>query len=318
MITHGGDIFSVARARGIDWRDMLDFSASINPLGPAPGVRDAITAALDEIVHYPDPYATRLTRALAQYWNVDHEAILVGNGATDLIHFLARAWPHERTSLVVPTFSEFHRAYPQAELVTSVWPTDGLLIVTNPNNPTGQLSCVPERRGPTLVDESFLEFTDEPATPNATIRLRSLTKFHAIPGLRVGALVGPPDLTRELRAKREPWTVNVIAEAAAIGSMRDLFHAAWTRAFVREEGERLYRALGQINGVHPLMPAANYIFATLDYDAAPLREHMLNRRMLIRDCSETPGVNGSAVRVAVRTRDENNRLIAAWREYKCG
>ena len=90
VITHGGNLFAVARAHGSHWRDLLDFSASITPLGPAPGVRDAIITALDEIVHYPDPYAARLTEALATNWNVEPDAILTGNGATDLIHFLAR------------------------------------------------------------------------------------------------------------------------------------------------------------------------------------------------------------------------------------
>lgn len=317
VIAHGGDIFATARALGIDWRDLLDFSASINPLGPAPAVRDAVVGALDEMVHYPDPYATRLTRALAVHWNIEPEAILAGNGATDLIHFLARTWPHERTTLVVPTFSEFHRAYPHADLVTTEWPADGLLVLTNPNNPTGQLIAVPERRGPTLVDESFLEFTNQGPAGNATLRLRSLTKFHAIPGLRIGALIGAPDLMRRLRQNREPWTVNVLAEAATIAAISDAGHAENTRTFVRREGQRLHALLDGLSGVYPVPPAANYIFCTLDYDASGLRRHLLQRNILIRDCTSMPGIGAPAVRVAVRTEDENNRLIAAWREYRC-
>ena len=315
VITHGGDLFAVARARGSDWRKLLDFSASINPLGPAPAVRQAVIAALDEIVHYPDPYATRLTQALAAHWNVDPDAILTGNGATDLIHFLARVWPQETTSLVVPTFSEFHRAWPHAKHVTTVWPDHGLLIVTNPNNPTGQLTYVPDRHGPTLVDESFLEFTEEPPTVHATLRLRSLTKFYAIPGLRAGALIGPPDLIRRLKTHREPWTLNVLAEAAVLASLRDPSHAARTREFVGRESRRMYDHLAKLRGVYPEMPAANFVYATLDYDASALCRHLLARDMLIRDCSDMPGIEQPAVRVAVRTMAENDRLIEAWETF---
>lgn len=314
-VTHGGEIFAAARASGRNWRDILDFSASINPLGPAPDVRCAIIDAIDQIVHYPDPYATRLTAALAAHWNVEPEAILTGNGATDLIHFVARMWPQERTALVVPTFSEFHRAYPKAEHVTESWPDDGLLILTNPNNPTGQISHIPKRRGPTLVDESFLEFAEEPSNSSATLRLRSLTKFHAIPGLRVGALIGPPDLMRTLRAKREPWTVNVLAEAALLTSLNDPAHAGKTREFVRREGNRLFELMSQLERVHPLQPTANYVFAGLDYPASSLRRYLAAQGILIRDCTDMPGIRHQAVRVAVRRPEENDRLIRTWQAF---
>ncbi|MEJ7608506.1 MAG: aminotransferase class I/II-fold pyridoxal phosphate-dependent enzyme [Bryobacteraceae bacterium] len=113
-LAHGGDIFSQACANGWDWHDVLDFSASINPLGPSPHVRKAIIASLDKIVHYPDRYSSDLVLRLAEEWSVDPDSILVGNGATELIHFLSRVWVHQNTTLIVPTFSEFHRAYPGA------------------------------------------------------------------------------------------------------------------------------------------------------------------------------------------------------------
>lgn len=315
MITHGGTVFATARQHGWSWRDVLDFSASINPLGPAPGVRPAIEAAMDEIVHYPDPYASRLVNALANQWNVEPECILAGNGATELIHFLARTLRAERVTLVVPTFSEFHRAWPDARLVRmeDSWPDDGLLVVTNPNNPTGRCVALRERRGLTLVDESFIEFTDLPsAIGSGRMVLRSLTKFQALPGLRVGALVGPPDVMRRLRVYREPWQVNVLAEAAALAAMTDREHARRTREYVAAERARVTAALGAAPSV------ANYVFVPLEYSADSLAQHLLDRRILIRVCTGMPGVDGEAVRLAIRTRSENDRLIEAWRDFSCG
>ena len=164
-VAHGGDIFAVARDRGWDWREVLDFSASINPLGLAPGVREAMIDAIDRVVHYPERHSTRLACALGEHWNIDPERILIGNGATELIHFIARVWPQPETTLVVPTFSEFHRAYPDASWAPAEspdsWPEEGLLILTRPNSPTGLDMYVPDgRQGPLMVDESFIEFTD--------------------------------------------------------------------------------------------------------------------------------------------------------------
>ena len=320
-VTHGGAVFAAARDLQCDWREILDFSASINPLGPAPGVRAAITDAIGRVVHYPDPYASRLQTALAEEWDVLPKRIIVGNGATDLIHFLARVWPVDAT-LVTPVFSEFHRAYPHAILLGAAepWPDDGLVVVTNPLNPTGAAALVPGgRKGVTLVDESFIEFTDLPTrvhAPNCIV-LRSLTKFHALPGLRVGAMVLPEWLAEELQPRREPWQVSVLAEAAALEALRDRYHQQQTREYVRAERQRLANAFAGWHGVrlHPTL--ANYHLARLDYSAAALCEFMRGQRILLRNCTGWPGVDGDAVRFAIRTREENDRLIEVWRTFPC-
>lgn len=317
---HGGTAMATAREHGWDWREILEFSASINPLGPSPRVRDAIAKAIDQIVHYPDPYASRLTAALAQRWNVDPSRILCGNGATDLIHFLARTWPHQHVTLAVPTFSEFHRAYPNAEHtgIHDQWPDTGLLVIVNPNNPTGEAVTLRRRTGFTLVDESFLDFTDLPTAMNSdsVLVLRSLTKFHALPGLRVGALVGPPDLIHMLRHFREPWQVNVLAEAAALAALGDEEHATQTRRYLLRERERLWPLLQELPGVLPFPTVANYFFAHVRYPADRLCQYLLERRILIRNCTGAPGVAGEAVRLAIRNAGENDRLLAAWREFQ--
>lgn len=316
-VTHGGNIFEAARELNCDWRDILDFSASINPLGPSPAVRDAITGAIDQIVHYPDPYACRLQTALAEEWNVDPERILLGNGATELIHFLARTW-RVQTTLITPVFSEFHRAYPAAP--QNEWPEEGLVITTNPVNPTGASGCFRTRRGSTLVDESFLEFTNLPTRmhePNCLV-LRSLTKFHALPGLRIGALVGPVDIMRQLRTQREPWQVNVLAEAAALAAIHDKEHQRHTNDYIAFERARLWDALTCLEGVQLHPTNANYYFAALDYPASSLCHYMKMRGVLLRNCDGIPGVPAPhAVRFAIRTRQENDKLLDLWRAFSC-
>jgi threonine-phosphate decarboxylase len=315
-MTHGGAVFTIARERGWRWQDVLDFSASINPLGPAPGVRDAIIDALDRITHYPDRFSTRLQDALAEEWNVEPDRIIVGNGATELIHFVARVWP-EQPTLFTPVFSEFHRAYPQAPQTTE-WVDDGFLIVTNPLNPTGAAVEIPQRRGLTLIDESFLEFSDLPTRMHSKdVVLRSLTKFHALPGLRIGALVGPGDFIRRLQAKREPWQVNVLAEAAALAALRDTAHHQATSDYIHEERNRLWHLFHDLPGVRLQPTHANYYFAKLAYRGAALCDYLLGFKVLLRNCTGWPGIDGEAVRFAIRTREDNDRLLALWRAFPC-
>ena len=327
-LEHGGNIFAISRERGWDWREVLDFSASINPLGPPPRVFDAIRGALDRIAHYPEREPQLLLDALAALWELAPGQILLGNGATELIHFLARTQAFEQVSLVAPVFSEFHRAFPRASIATGEWPHEGLVVLTQPVNPSGQLlpldDYLKSTEHPVIVDESFLDFTGAPSVarliaerPNLWV-LRSLTKFYALPGLRIGALIGAADGIASLRCSREPWQVNALAEQAALAAIADDAHAARTLRYVGEERAWLMDRLAALPGVEPQPSRANYLLARLDNPAQRLVHFLLDRKILVRDCSGWPGVEyASAVRIAVRRRNENERLIAAWKEFPC-
>ena len=328
-VHHGGNVYSVALQNGWDWREVADFSASINPLGPSPAVRPAILAALDRIVHYPEADAGRLRQTISRHWHIDPASLMLGNGATDLLHFFARALAPSQVTLVAPVFSEFHRAFPGAVLVAfeaGGWPEEGLVVVTRPANPTGRLpeleDYLASTTNPVLIDESFIEFTGQPSLvgrvtgtrPNLFV-LRSLTKFQAIPGLRAGALAGPPAVLHEWSRLREPWQVNVLAEAAVEASLGDPEHARRTVEFVASERAWLGSELAAIRGLAPQPGTANYLLVAVDRPVPRLERH----RVLVRDCSGWPGVPFPyAMRVAVRTRVENVRLIRALRGELCG
>ena len=214
-VIHGGNIFEVARERGWDWRDVADFSASINPLGPSPAVFDAIRAALDRIQHYPErdpgtysggPWRNSGTSTQRRScWATAPPSFSTGSRASS---------PQPVVTLATPVFSEFYRAYPDGPLrVARTSPAggrrEGLLVLTQPNNPTG--AALPSDAleqwllrtdNPVLLDESFLDFTGLPSAARLLERrpqlwiLRSLTKFYALPGLRIGALLASAGGTR--------------------------------------------------------------------------------------------------------------------------
>ncbi len=331
---HGGDIFAVAEANGWDWREVYDFSASINPLGPAPGVRAAICQAIDRIAHYPEREPVKLREALARVFGVYPENIILGNGATELLFFVARVFPSIPVTLAQPAFSEFRRAFPDAATADlegpETWAKEGLLILTRPANPTGwsfPLDVLAEHlrrsNGHTLVDESFLEFSGLPSVatlleqfPRLLI-LRSLTKFYALPGLRIGALISSGEAVERWRRQREPWQVNVLAEQAAMAALNDASHAKRSIEFVQQERTWLHKQLAELPKAQPQQNDANFLYVRLAYRAQLLCDFLFEQKILIRNCAEWPGLKGEAVRIAVRSRVENEILLRAWRRFRC-
>jgi len=330
---HGGRVFEAARRLNCDWREILDFSANINPLGPPSSALAAIAQSLERLAHYPEIGAPRLRRAAARFWGVGEENVLAGNGAVELIFFLARTLRPEHVVLEVPTFSEYRRAFAASRILavpaaSSIEPAAGLTIVTRPNNPTGGgedrermlrwVRSLPAQAS-VLVDESFVDFASDQALTELIDRpgvflLRSLTKFFALPGLRVGCLLAHPQSITELQARREPWQVSAPAEDAATAALADIDYVDKTRSLIAQERVRLTESLAALQGLSPRPSLANFVFCGYAGGTAALSERLVEHKILIRDCSDIEGVTTSAFRVAVRGREENDRLIAALKE----
>lgn len=207
-----------------------------------------------------------------------------------------------------------------------------LVFLCNPNNPTGALVrrsdvlaiadyCA--TRGMTLVvDESFMDFvvdssqysvvTDVLSRPNLMV-LKSLTKFYALPGLRLGYLLAEPVFGQRLRRLQVPWSVNVLAQMAGVAALRDQEYARQTKAWLVAERAYLSKSLADL-GLRVYEPAANFILVGLEPTGPTSTEVwrlMAERRILVRDCRTFFGLNPYFLRLAVRTRSENERLIQA-------
>jgi len=352
ILDHGGTVFALARALGIAPEELSDFSASINPLGPAPGVREALSDSFNRIVHYPDREAAELRRALAGFHGIDASRIAVSNGSTELIHLLPRILPGRKGLIVAPAFSEYARSLERAGWETDyliLGPGDGfafslelleerlaegfdLLFLCNPANPTGALLplTVVEKihtlcgnAGTFLVlDEAFMDFCEEESAKRVIcagaggIILRSMTKFYAIPGLRLGYAMGPAEVIERCSALLEPWSVNTPAQVAGVASLADPEYHALTIRYCAEQRSFLARGLSSLPGLKPCPSVANYLLVELrnGLSAAELRGELVRKRILIRDCSNFVGLDGRFFRVAVHGRDDNRRLLAALAE----
>jgi len=296
---HGGNVVRASRAYGLEPDSIIDFSANINPLGPPKAALDAITANHRLIARYPDPECVELRSSLARYLDLAPSHLVLGNGASELIHLVVGVMKPRKAGILIPTFSEYQHALDAAGCEAVYIPlfrdagflpdTEDLLrrlagldmlFVCNPNNPTGsvfrresflRILDAAEESGVFIVaDEAFIDFVDDAS--EITLRrettgrenllvLGSLTKIFALPGLRVGYGISSPSFAERMWRAKDPWSVNALAQAASVACLGDTKFLAKTAKWLRSERAYLYGGLCKLPGVSPYPPSANYILA---------------------------------------------------------
>ncbi len=335
---HGGDVYSN--------RIRFDFSANINPAGMPESVTDALIRTASRCSAYPDPYCTALREKIACSEGVSAASVLCGNGAAELIYAFAYALPKEKPALVIsPTFCDYTAALDAAGvrsepyllsqkdgfcLTDAVLQQDmsryGALFLCSPNNPTGITVDPAIVRGLAgtgvrmLLDLTFLDLTDEPdkydvpallhAFPNVAV-LRAFTKSYAMAGVRLGyVLCGDGAFLGAMSEKTQCWNVSAFAQAAGIAA---LDCAQWLRASVAQiavQRQKLTEGL-RASGVRVYPGEANFL---LLYTQPDLYPKLLQKGIMIRDCSNYTGLGKGFFRIAVRTAAENDALLAAVKE----
>ncbi|MDE6627098.1 MAG: aminotransferase class I/II-fold pyridoxal phosphate-dependent enzyme [Lachnospiraceae bacterium] len=336
-VQHGGDIYR----NEID----LDFSTSINPLGMPECGRAAVSSALSRIGQYPDIRGRQLCKAIAVAEGISEECVFVGNGAVELIYGLCYGIRPKKVLSLAPAFSEYEQAvvasggsmefsylkeeddFQVKDFYIGNRDLD-MIFLCNPNNPTGAVmereqlldiagQC--EKNGTWLcVDECFLPFLHEEAYtmkreierfPHLLV-LRAFTKVYGMPGLRLGyVLTANQGIMERLESCLPPWNTSVIAQAAGIAVLEDKGFLERTRNVVWQEREYL---LGELNGglaKRVYTPTANFIFFSGRPD---LYRELLEKKVLIRDCSNFRGLEPKYFRIAVRSHRENEQLIRRW------
>ena len=339
---HGGDIYRN--------QVRLDFSVNVNPLGMPDGVEAALHEAVCSVQEYPDMEALALKESLAEKLAVPEEKLLFGNGASELLMAVVHALHPTKIMIPSPSFYGYQHAAKAAgskviplmlkeengfllteELFTVLeQERPELLILANPNNPTGVLTSkeylkqLLEKCRKTntflLLDECFIEFCEGQDTmlseiwkEDRLLLLRAFTKSFAIPGVRLGYLVGSTEeLLIRIREQLPEWNLSVFAQKAgqACLSSENEAYLTETVRYVKKERQFLTEELQQM-GIRILQGEANFL---LFYCEENLYEKLLRRGILIRDCSNFEGLSQGYYRIAVKRYEENLQLLEAIKE----
>ena len=338
---HGGNIYT--------YKNCLDFSANCNPLGTPESVKQAVRDSLDHLKDYPQVGYAPLKEAIAAYEDVKPENIICGNGAAELVFSLCHALKPKKALIPVPTFAEYEQALEsvgaevehvllkeedefrvQDSFIDWLHKDLDMVFLCNPNNPTGiltdreflfRLLRVCREMGIFLVvDECFQDFIREPGQYSLKAQLpryhnlfllKAFTKRYAMAGVRLGYGISEnTELLEKMTMVTQPWNISVMAQEAGIAALKEKEYVENGRQMVFEEARYLKEKLQEL-GMEVFPSEANYIFFK---GPENLFEKCVKHGVLIRDCSNYFGLKKGYYRVAVRTHEENEKLIQSMQE----
>ena len=356
---HGGNIYKIFREKNID--KILDYSSNINPYGVPENLKKEIFEKVFVLERYPDPDYIELREKIAEKNNLNIENIIVGNGATEIIFLFMKILSPKKVLIVSPTFGEYERAIKASTLAndsleinyfelkeaenfvlniknleTELENNYDLLILCNPNNPTGQflklkkieeiLKICEQKNTKLFVDEAFVEFVEDwenesiinsKENKENLFIIRAFTKFFAIPGLRLGyGICFNNNLLKKMLEKKEPWSVNNIADLAGKTVLDDENYIQKTKEWIKDQKKYMYENLNKIEGLRAYKTEVNFILLKIEdnllekgLDVKNLRKKMLEKGILIRDASNFIYLNKHYFRLAIKDKLNNEKVI---------
>lgn len=305
----------------------INFSSNIPAHADLSDLKQYLASQLDCIGSYPEPEPYALERLIAEKEGIDPQCVSVTNGATEAIYLLAQAFRGNKSTIIQPTFSEYAAAcrihrHKIGERGDIVW-------LCNPNNPTGRVMDRDELAALVanpdvlyIIDQAYEDYTSEPlltdgeavALQNVAL-IHSMTKQYCVPGLRLGYVVAEAPICDRIREVRQPWSVNALAIKAGMYLVTHRHPASPTDLLQR--AQRLWQGLNAIEGVEMMPTLTHFMLGSVSKGTALQMKLWLiaHHGILIRDASNFEGLSPRHFRVAAQSEEENDRLVAAVKEY---
>ncbi len=323
----------------------IKLASNENPLGPSPLAVAAILENLSSLNRYPDSHAYYLKADLSRHLGIAPEQLIFGNGSDEVLDMLVRALvpPGGEVLSTSHTFLMYElltqavggvfQAVPLAGLkvdlkavARAVTPKTRLILLNNPNNPTGTafyreeweefLAAVPPEVT-VVLDEAYIDFVDDPRVPSgldylaedrSLVGLRTFSKAYGLAGLRIGYGFAPSRLLEYLNRLRLPFNVNRLAQVAARAALNDTDFLKRTRELVLKGRAFFYQEFDRL-GLTYLPSQANYVLIRMPRPGREVFQAMLRQGVIVRamDAYGLPDY----IRVNVGLKDENQRFIGA-------
>lgn len=351
FLEHGGDIYTEGKFIGIK---LIDFSSNINFLGVPKGFEKNILKAFENIICYPDLKYREAKLNIKNYLKhgIEEEDIILGNGAAEIISLAISSL--KKPCIVIPSFSEYEAAAKKysTEIVYSMLNEDFSfnyndileklkhcdgLIIANPNNPNGGIinkqafqkviDYCEEHKKKIIIDEAFVEFVNDDNQSfidkcekfKSIFIIRALTKFFAMPGIRLGyGVCADKDFIISLSKQQIPWNINTFAEFAAKSVLEDKEYINNSKAIIEKEKQYFIQGLEKFKFIEKIYEShANFVLLKLKgVSGEMLFSYCISNRILIRRCRNFKGLNDSFVRLAVKNREDNNEIIKVFMNFE--
>jgi threonine-phosphate decarboxylase len=342
---HGGDIQSFKHLYG---GEILDYSSNINPLGPPENLRDVFAKAFEDINLYPDIKYRELKDQIGKYLGCQDKEVIVGNGAVEIINNVSLMF--KRVVVFTPCFIEYierpevlGREVVKLKLNESFEIDENLLeeniaegdliILGNPNNPTGKRiakekllrihEIVEKKKAFLLLDEAFYEFCPDDynsiemfyGSRNVCV-IRAATKFFALPGIRLGYAYGTGDMVARYNKIALPWCINTFADYAGREIFKEADYIKESKRLIGNQREYMISELNRIDYLKAFDTDCNFVLVKLLRGTEEdMFSYMIGRGVLVRKASSFVGLDNTFIRLAIKDYDKNSYVINCLREY---
>jgi threonine-phosphate decarboxylase len=346
---HGGNIYAAARDLNCRPDEIVDMSSNINPLGMPPGLLKHLQMSLGGAGVLPEADSRRSIRQMARLLDVGAHRLLAGNGTTQFIYSACPALDSRKALIVGPTYADYADACRMYHVAPRFFLTNAgsrftvdlerlesslddidTVFICNPNNPTGHMMpydglvrlCRSHPKTQFVIDESYMPFSAEGQSgslvdsdlQNVSV-LWSLSKIFGVPGLRAGFLIANGAVVSRYQWYMQPWSMNSLAQAVVdyLYSHQASVTAfiKTTRRFLQKERRRFCEELAIRTGMTTYPSCTSYILLKLPagVNAQSVCRQLLQRRILIRDCSNFHGLSDRFIRVSIK-HPVQNRVVA--------
>lgn len=350
---HGGNLDFISKAYKISKKDIIDFSGNINPLGVPESIKNAIIANIDIISKYPDIKYSKLKKSISDYIGVPKDNIITGNGSTELISLFIKIIKPKKGLIISPAYSEYEKEIKLSGGKSILFPLNEkegfklnllelfdalnndikLLVLCNPNNPTGSALNIHEIKKIleycnsknifVMVDETYVEFTDinkEISSINLIEKYKNLfiirgtSKFFASPGLRLGyAVCSNDEIIEKINKNKDPWSVNIFAETAGEIMFNDIEFINKTKILIKNERTKIMNELKAWKNIKLYETQANFILIKIlnkAITAPQIFEYLIKYNIVIRDASDFEFLGSSFLRFCILSPEDNELLIS--------
>lgn len=348
---HGSDLEVIAKQYHIDQDSIIPYASNVNPLGISPMARQALIDNIDAIRAYPDRNYETLRASISKYCDAEPKQLILGNGTSELIRLTIETLAPKKTMVIGPTYSEYGNTARMtgSELETymlknlddfeidvdmflkALNDSIDLLIICNPNNPTSKvltkyqmdtiLSRCLELDIFVMVDETYVEFVKDVNLVSSValtkkfdnlIVLRSVSKFFAAPGLRLGyAITSNEDFLEATSNGKIPWNINSYASIAGV-MFEDEHYINLTKSLIQTERNLIYSALSSRKTIKVFKPEANFVLIKLlkeDLTATDVFEYCIKKGFMIRDCTDYEGLGEKYIRFCFMKPEQNDNVV---------